>query len=544
MRNYQQYLKYRYKALKLTSPDEMLDCSSPEYINLALITHRENRSTTLAEIFDVQHNEKNVILIRGGPGMGKSTLAINICKCWAEGELLQAYHAVILLPLREKEIQDAKEVKDLLLILDKQIRRDVLKEITSKHGERICFIFEGFDELPTDLQKSSVFMKINMDLPMCTLVYTARLEACGELRHIATRVVTIEGFTEQSVNMYISKTFQNEQKEARELKAQINSKPWIKNILHTPINVAIVCLIFFHSAMSVLPDTLTELYNLLVLRLILRHIKMRTPNKVKIEMLKSLNDLPPEISDQFKQLCHIAFMGILQRKIIFSSQDIEKMDIAARNINGMGLLLVAPRVLVHGKERSYNFLHLTVQEFCAAWFLSESTFLKEQIKKFCDVNYLEMVMLFYSGITGLCDRAVLDGVLPYKQLNSKITSKQAHNVLQYLYEAHDSKVCQIVGDHLGGNIHLTIPALLSDMMHVINYFIMEYKGRLAVIDMALLNFVKPDDLASLAKSLIKRGELQYNTDGVVLKVSLLASNENTKYVLSFLVVGSGKLSYC
>ena len=316
MRNYQQYLKYRYKALKLTSPDEMLDCSSPEYINLTLITHRENRSTTLAEIFDVQHNEKNVILNRGGPGMGKSTLAINICKCWAEGELLQAYHAVILLPLREKEIQDAKEVKDLLLILDDQIRRDVLKEITSKHGERICFIFEGFDELPTDLQKSSVFMKINMDLPMCTLVYTARLEACGELRHIATRVVTIEGFTEESVNMYISKTFQNEQKKVDDLNVEINSKPWIKNILHTPINVAIVCLVFFHSAMSVLPDTLTELYNLLVLRLILRHMKMRTPNKAKIEMLRSLNDLPPEISDRFKQLCHIAFMGILQRKII------------------------------------------------------------------------------------------------------------------------------------------------------------------------------------------------------------------------------------
>ena len=530
MKHYQQDLKYRYKALKLTSPDEMLDCSSPEYINLTLNTDG-NCSTTLAEIFNVQHNEKNVIVIRGGPGMGKSTLAINVCKCWAEGELLQLYHAVILLPLREKEIQDAKEVKDLLRILDDEMRKDVLKEIISKHGERICFIFEGFDELPTDLQKSSVFMKINADLPMCTLVYTTRPEAYhGELQHIATQVVTIEGFTEESVDKYILKTFQNEQKKAHDLKVQINSKPWIKNILHIPINVAIVCLIFFHSVISVLPDTLTEFYNILILRLILRHIKIRTTNKAKIEILKSLNDLPWQISDQFAQLCRIAFLGVLTRKMIFSSQDLVEMGIAAETVNGIGLLLVAPRVLVYGREKSYNFLHLTVQEFCAAWHLSKLS-LKEEIKRFCDVNYLQMMMLFYSGITGLHNRAVLDSVLPYKQLNSKITYIQAHNALQYLYEAHNSDVCQTIGDHLGGRIHLnrhdTTPVLLSSMMHVINYFITEYKGRLAVIDMSLPNFVVADDLALLANSLVKRRELEYNTDDVVLNVSLLASRENT-----------------
>ena len=174
--------------------------------------------------------------------------------------------------------------------------------------------------------------------------------------------------------------------------------------------------------MSVLPDTLTELYNLLILRLILRYIKMCTPNKAKIEILRSLNDLPPEISSQFMQLCHIASVGILQRKMIFSSQDLQEMDIAAENINGMGLLLVAPRVLVYGRERSYNFLHLTVQEFCAAWYLSKSA-IKEEIKMFCGVNYLQIMMLFYSGITGLRNRAILDSVMPYKQLDSKITRK-------------------------------------------------------------------------------------------------------------------------
>ena len=45
--------------------------------------------------------------------MGKSTLAINICKCWAEGSLLQTYNVVILLTLRDPEILAAKIISNL-----------------------------------------------------------------------------------------------------------------------------------------------------------------------------------------------------------------------------------------------------------------------------------------------------------------------------------------------------------------------------------------------------------------------------------------------
>ena len=207
------------------------------------------------------------------------------------------------------------------------------------------------------------------------------------------------------------------------------------------------------------------------------------------------------------------------------------------------LLLVAPRILVYGREKSYNFLHLTVQEFCAAWHLSNKYASEEEIKVYRDCDYLQMTMMFYCGITGLRNRAILDIVLPYKQLDSKITRKEAHNVLKFLYEAHNSEACQIIGDHLGGNICLnhydTITDTLSDMIHLINYFITEYKGKLVLIDMSPPNFVKPDDLALLAKSLVKRKELKYNTDGVVLIVSFVASPENTSLFYPSLLLAVG-----
>ena len=111
------------------------------------------------------------ILILGGPGMGKSTLAINICKQWAGGSLLQCYNAVILLLLRDPEIQEAKNVKDLLLTLDDEIRENVYKEISKSNGKDICFILEGYDELPYHLQWSSIFAKLAEKLPECSVVY-------------------------------------------------------------------------------------------------------------------------------------------------------------------------------------------------------------------------------------------------------------------------------------------------------------------------------------------------------------------------------------
>ena len=77
-------------------------------------------------------------------------------------------------------------------------------------------------------------------------------------------------------------------------------------------------------------------------------------------MLCSLNDLPQDISQEFSQLCFIAFQGICNDKIIFSSRDLHDMNVVADKISGLGLLLVAPSTSVYGKEKSYNFLHKTL----------------------------------------------------------------------------------------------------------------------------------------------------------------------------------------
>jgi len=129
-------------------------------------------------------------------------------------------------------------------------------------------------------------------------------------------------------------------------------------MMYVPINVAIICLIFFYSLK--LPNTLTEIYTLLCLRLLLRHIIKRTPNVAQIKVLDSLDNLPEDICKEFSQLCYIAYKGMCDKTIMFSSDYLYNLSIVEDKMSGLGLLLVVPSTSIYGMKKSYNFLHMTL----------------------------------------------------------------------------------------------------------------------------------------------------------------------------------------
>ena len=62
--------------------------------------------TDIAQIFDsVSGGVPNVILIEGHAGIGKTTLVKRVCMEWAEGKLLTSEKLVLLLLLRDPNVQ-------------------------------------------------------------------------------------------------------------------------------------------------------------------------------------------------------------------------------------------------------------------------------------------------------------------------------------------------------------------------------------------------------------------------------------------------------
>ena len=583
MSKYRQQLKYKYKSLSLSSPEEVLECRSSEYVNLFLTKFDEksktkmketlvsgylnsvlknrsqlpwdnedtitgDKSVTFADILDV--SEKNrVILIEGGPGMGKSTLAIKICKCWAGGELLEEYDAVILLPLRDPEIQAANNIGDLLLVENKNEREVLYNEITASGGDKVCFIFEGYDELPEQLRKAPAFAKLKEKLPKCTLMYTSRPEACNQLRHVASQRIEIRGFKEEQVDEYINNAFEDVEDgkgKALKLTAQVKSNPSIRSILYVPINVAIICHLFLLTL--TLPNTLTQLYTLMCINLILRHINKHNPSD--IDYLDSLYELPVGISEELSKLCLIAYRGREDDRIIFSSREIKGYGIDVSKLSGLGLLLIAPITSVYGREKSYNFLHLTVQEFCAAFYVSKLPD-KEQyecFKKYQFYDSFQMIWRMYSGITSLKNKDIFHRMLPSKWVKSRYRKRRIIELLHCVYEAHNNEVCNIVGNHLDGNIDLSFCRLDQISCSALGYLLEQYRGASRVVDLRLCD-IDDEGCRILLNSLLSRYDNSSKFDLILhhnnitdKSSSLIASLLSSNYPITKLDVSLNWLS--
>ena len=434
-----------------------------------------------------------------------------------------------------------------MLVANENERKALYDEITASEGDKVCFILEGYDELPEQLRRAPVFAKLKEKLLKCTLIYTSRPEACDHLRSVATHRIEIRGFKEEQVNEYIIKAFEdvdNGKEKAEKLTAQVMNNPSIRNILSIPINIAIVCHLFLLTL--TLPTTLTELYTLLCLNLILRHINKNSSGE--ISFLDSLDDLPAVVSKSFSDLCLIAFRGRMDDKIIFSSREIKGYGIDPNKLSGLGLLLVAPSTSVYGREKSHNFLHLTVQEYCAAFHISR---LPEKGQENCFKTYqfhetFQMIWRMYSGITRLRNKDIFHHMLPSKSVKSIYRKERIIELTRCVYEAQNDELCSIIINHFNGNIDLSGHTLDQISCTAIGYLLEQSRGALKLFDLTQCEI---DDYSIVISSLLSlcknfcSSKFELNLDSLNYgKTSLIASLFSANYPISKLDISFSNLS--
>ena len=173
---YRTYLKSVYNASPIAPDNKWPPTPSKEYIRLAvacakrgirddyigqtlegkieeLLRNREEIS--IEQILETSGENLRLILLEGAPGIGKSTLAWELCRKWNDFSCMKHYSLVILLRLREEKVQRITNLDDLF---NNRKTASLADDVDSNHGDSVLFIMDGFDELPEPLrQKGFLF---------------------------------------------------------------------------------------------------------------------------------------------------------------------------------------------------------------------------------------------------------------------------------------------------------------------------------------------------------------------------------------------------
>ncbi|XP_065885602.1 protein NLRC3-like isoform X1 [Dysidea avara] len=345
------------------------------------LQHVLNTSTVTKQVAEIltpleESDGKRFVLIEGAPGIGKSFLLKHIACQWGKKLLLSMFKIVLLVCLRDPNIWRVTSISDLLKIFCKGYtdkRADKISTACSDYllandGKDITLLLDGYDELPENLKKNHLITDIlnRTTLPLCGIVVSSRPHASVSLRKLAVVRVDILGFTEQERQHYIEQSVKGDPHQIKELTQYLHHHPTISNICFAPLNMTI--LLFLYQLGIPLPKNSTELHHHFIFQTIRRHlVKSGRPLP---DTITDLTTLPEPYKKIVNQLAKLSLEALNNNKLVFTSEHIRAAcpDMVATpgGTNGFGLLQAVQHFSLTGKTTTFNFLHLTIQEYLAA----------------------------------------------------------------------------------------------------------------------------------------------------------------------------------
>ena len=409
---YRHYLKSVYEARPTPMDDKLFINPCAQYINLAIVkkerlSHKEadefTRATLHGGIDQIFQKKKKVhledifvteddcesplkcILVEGPPGIGKSTFAWELCRKWDTLEVMQQYILVVLFKLREKRVQNAKYLFELFRHpSDPTLSQSVVDEIVE--GEHVLLILDGFDEFPASLlDEDNCLVREIVDgscFPKATVVVTSRPSAKASFVACQPKIskrIEIIGFTEEDRVKYAQSAFTSQPDMLVHFLKYSFSNPTVKAMMYIPLNCAIVTQIYKNcmcdsGGKKLIPRTMTQLYTALCQSLLRRYLIENSLVNRDYRMPQELNNLPEDVCKHLHTLSKVAFDGIQQQKLVFYKHELPE------GFQHMGFMNECRELYVDkGVESSYNFLHLSLQEYLAAWYISQLPDIEQKV---------------------------------------------------------------------------------------------------------------------------------------------------------------------
>ena len=392
-----------------------------KYINLALIkqgninsTGKYARSTVRGDMDDILKDKDRIeyeevfsnfekgclLLIEGRPGSGKTTLVHRVCKDWANKEMLKGAKYAFLITLR-MFVHKREKLEDILNLFyhnNEKAARDVSEHLHRFNGDNTCFIIDGLDEYSHNSRENSIIFRIihKKYLTLSMVIVASRPVATAKLRRAASKQVEVIGFMREQISSYIKEyPFFDKVKTPKELESYLDLHPNVLHMCYLPVHVSMVSFLYEKMGKDI-PQTETGIYEYFTLYTLLRKLKRGDKNI----RLRSLDDLPENHMEYFIKIYKLAFTMTVNRKQFLEQDEFSLSDTTGSDEPSLGLVTIDCTAGLYGHQDLYTFLHLTLQEYLAAYHISK---LEEEeqakvISEYGKEEHMQVVWKFYCGL--------------------------------------------------------------------------------------------------------------------------------------------------
>uniref|UniRef100_A0A1X7T4M2 C-terminal of Roc (COR) domain-containing protein n=1 Tax=Amphimedon queenslandica TaxID=400682 RepID=A0A1X7T4M2_AMPQE len=127
--------------------------------------------------------------------------------------------------------------------------------------------------------------------------------------------------------------------------------------------------------------------------------KMKGLGKVERQLATegySLSSLPSQLAKPLQEMCQLAYTNLANTTMTFSLHQLESLSEAVKE-DYLGLM-----TYMEYSKKNYQFLHLSIQEFLAAWWIAKHEKKTEEVfKDQFDDDHFRMCLRFVAGLTHL-----------------------------------------------------------------------------------------------------------------------------------------------
>ena len=465
----------------------------------------ENKEISVEDVLQPTDSSLSLrVVIDGPPGIGKTTLCRKLLNMWSNGPLVhQQYDLVLYCPLRNSKTATATTLADLFVCQLYEVPM-VAEWFEKRNGEGLLIIFDGWDELSEQLRQSSLAASIicKEKLNKCSVIVTSRSYASSLLLEIMSnlsRHVQVIGFSKEEISTVIIQTLQKDTKLAQELihenterdKRILEWMPDVKykshftttqsskdsqlavklindfkvrndvqSLCYVPLVCSMVILVYCKEG-GHLPTTLTQLYENFILQTIRRHVKRHDINP---RTLGSLSSLPSQLAKPLQEMCQLAYTNLASTRMTFSSHQLQSLSEAVKE-DYLGLMTT----FIEYDEEKYQFLHLSIQEFLAAWWIAKhEKKTEEMFKDHFDDDHFRMCLRFVAGLTHL-EHESYQQYFNIQQLDLQCKRKPLFGFetchLSYFYQNSEIRIQALGNDHISSDDFDNVPIILLQLLY-------------------------------------------------------------------------------